>query len=131
MKEILRSSQGYVKIIDPYVNEITLEFLLNISKGVPIKLLTAQTGGKEKERRLKRACKRFKVERPQFEIRKCEPGLIHDRFILTQTQGWSIGSSLKDIGKKLSMITEISTQTKHEAEKMFDQIWTKSIDLTT
>ena len=117
LKEILRSSRGYVKIIDPYVDETTLEFLLSIHKGVPTKLLTAHTGGEEKERRFKRACKRFKVERPQFETRKCEPGLIHDRFILTQTQGWNIGSSLKDFGKKMSVITEISTQTKSEVEK--------------
>ena len=131
LKEILRSVQGYAKIIDPYVDETTLEFLINIPKGLPIKVLTEYTGGKEKERRFKRACQRFKVERPHFQIRKCKPKLIHDRFILTQTQGWSIGPSLKDIGKKLSMIKEISSQTKDEAEKVFDQIWSKSIDLIT
>jgi len=131
LKEILRCTHGYAKIIDPYVDEITLEFLLSIPKEVPIKLLTAYMGGDEKEGRFKRACQRFKSERPQFEIRKCEPRLIHDRFILSQTQGWSIGSSLKDIGKKLSMIKELSTQTKNEAENMFDQIWSKSIDLIT
>lgn len=131
LKEILRSVQGYAKIIDPYVDETTLESLMHIHKGLPIKVLTAYTGGKEKERQLKRACKRFKTERPQFRIRKCEQKLIHDRFLLTQVQGWSIGSSLKDIGKKLSMIKEVSTQAKHEAEKIFDQIWARSTDLVT
>ena len=70
LKEILRSVQGYAKIIDPYVDETTLEFLINIPKGLPLKVLTEYTGGKEKERRFKRACQRFRVERPQFEIRK-------------------------------------------------------------
>jgi len=126
LKEILRGTHGYAKIIDPYVDEITLEFLLSIPKEVPIKLLTAYTGGKEKKRRFKRACQKFRTERPQFEIRKCEQMLIHDRFILTQTQGWSIGPSLKDIGKKLSMMKLISSQSKRETEKMFDKIWTKS-----
>ena len=113
------------------MDETTLEFLINIPKGFPIKVLTEYTGGKEKERRFKRACQRFRVERPNFQIRKCKPRLIHDRFILTQTQGWSIGPSLKDIGKKLSMIKEMSSQTKNEAEKVFDQIWSRSIDLIT
>jgi len=131
LKEILRSAQGYAKIIDPYVDETTLEFLINIPKGIPIKVLTEYTGGKEKEKRLKRACQRFRVERPHFQIRKCKLKLIHDRFMITQTQGWSIGPSLKDIGKKLSMIKEISSQTKDEAEKVFDQIWSRSIDLIT
>lgn len=131
LKEIFRSVQGYAKIIDPYVNETTLEFLIHIPKDLPIKILTAYTGGKERERQLKRACKKFKIERPQLRIRKCEQKLIHDRFLLTQGRGWSIGSSLKDIGKKLSMIKEVSTQTKHEAEKIFDQIWARSTDLVT
>jgi len=130
IKEILQNAQGYVKVIDPYVDKTTLEFLLNVPEGLSIKLLTQYTGGEKREGPFKRACQMFKVERPQFEIRKCDK-LIHDRFILTQTQGWSIGSSLKDIGKRLSMINEISTQTKHEIEKTFDQIWSKSADLLT
>ena len=129
LKEILRSSEGQVKIIDPYVDETTLDLLLSIPEGVPIRLLTSFTGGKEKDKRLKRACKKFKVERPQFEMRKCEPGLIHDRFILTQTQGWNVGSSLKDFGKKLSMVKGISTETKSDIEKKFDEIWKKAKDM--
>lgn len=128
IKEILEGTRGYVKIIDPYVDETTLDFLLSIPKGLPIKLLTAFTGGKDKERRFKRECKRFKAERPEFEIRKCNRKLIHDRFILTQAQGWSVGSSIKDIGKKLSMIKEISEKSKNEAEKKFDEIWKNAKD---
>jgi len=131
LKEILKSVRGYVKIIDPYVDETALELLLSVPEGLSIKLLTAYTGGKGKERRFKRACKRFKVERPLFEVRKCDPELIHDRFILTRTQGWSIGSSLKDFGKKLTMIKELSDHAKREAENIFDQMWEKSIDLLT
>jgi len=129
LKEIFRSVQGYAKIIDPYVDERTLEFLISIPKGLQIKVLTEHTGGEEKERQFKRACQRFKTERPKFEIRKCKPKLIHDRFLLTQTQGWSIGSSLKDIGKKLSMIKEISTQSKNETEKKFDEMWKSAEDI--
>lgn len=40
LKEILRSVQGYAKIVDPYVDETTLEFLIYIPKGLPIKVLT-------------------------------------------------------------------------------------------
>jgi hypothetical protein len=123
LKEMLRSVRGYAKIIDPYVDETTLELLLNIPGNLPIKLLTENTGGEEKERQFHKACQRFKTEKPQFQIRKCEQKLIHDRFILTQTQGWNVGSSLKDIGKKMSMIKEISAQSRIEAEKNFEKIW--------
>jgi hypothetical protein len=131
LKGILRSIQSYAKIIDPYVDETTLEFLFQIPENLPIKLLTEYTGGGEKERQFRRACQRFKTERPQYQVRKCEPSLIHDRFILTQTQGWNVGSSLKDIGKKMSMIKEISKQSKNEAEKKFDEMWRNAKDLLT
>jgi len=129
LKELLRSIQGYAKIIDPYVDETTLEFLLQIPKNLPTKLVTELLGGKEKERQFVKAYHRFKTERPQFQIRKCEHGLIHDRFILTPNQGWTVGSSLKDIGKKMSMITEINAQSRTELEKRFDEIWKSSKDL--
>ena len=40
LKEILQSIQGYVKIIDPYIDETTLELLLYVPEGLPIKILT-------------------------------------------------------------------------------------------
>lgn len=129
LKEILESAKGYAKIIDPYVDETTLEFLMFIPMGIPIKVLTVYTGGKEKEKRFRKACQRFRAERHLFEIRKCGRELVHDRFVLTQAQGWSIGVSLKDIGKKLSMIKEVSPKTKREVESIFKQIWTESVSL--
>jgi hypothetical protein len=116
---------------DHYVDETTLDFLLHIPRDLPIKLLTEYTGGEEKEKKFRRACQRFKIDRPEYQIRKCEPKLIHDRFILTQTQGWNVGSSLKDIGKKMSMIKEISNQSKIVAEKKFEEIWRSAKDLLT
>lgn len=126
IKDILRQATGYIKIIDPYVSDATLEFLLDIPPNLSIKLLTAQTGGTNKERRFQRACKLFQEERPKYEIRKCDRKLIHDRFILTHTNGWTIGSSLTSIGKKLSMIQEISSKMKREIEREFNKIWATS-----
>jgi len=60
--------------------------------------------GRTKKKCFKRLCEKFKIERPEFEIRKCYLKLIHDKFILTRKQGLSFGTSLKDIGKKPSMI---------------------------
>lgn len=129
LKNVFENVDGYVKIIDPYVGEETLDLLINIPEKISILLITSFTGGKSKERRFKRACKKFKIEKPEFEIRKCDPKLIHDRFILTRSKGWSVGTSLKDIGRKLSMINEISPQTKAEMETIFEQIWNKARNL--
>lgn len=129
LKEMLRSVRGYAKIIDPYVDETTLEVLFEIPEDVPIRILTEHIGGEKKEEQFRRACQRFITERPLFQPRKCEPRLIHDRFILTKAQGWSVGSSLKDIGKKMSMIKEISIESKIEAERKFEELWRNAKDL--
>lgn len=129
LREILKSAKGYVKVIDPYVDGTTLETLLSIPTGVPIKLLTVYTGGKEKERRFVRTCQRFKAERPLFEIKKCDPESVHDRFVLTQARCWSFGVSLKDVGRKLSLIKEVSPETKREVDSIFKQLWDRSSNL--
>jgi len=131
LREILQSIQGYAKIIDPYVDETTLELLLNIPEGVPVKVLTAYTGGKKSGKRLERAYRTLKTERPPVEMRKCDPNLIHDRFILDQNRGWNIGSSLKDMGKKLSMIKPILAKSRRETERLFDEMWSKSNPVIT
>ena len=49
LKEMLRNVKGYAKIIDSYVDETTLEFLLEIPEDVPIRLLTEHTMAKKKK----------------------------------------------------------------------------------
>lgn len=85
LKNVLGSVQGYVKIIDSYVSDATLELLLAVPEKIPIKLLTENIGGKKRTRSFLRTCKQFKDERPSFETRKCEKGKLHDRLILTRT----------------------------------------------
>lgn len=129
LKKILGSAQGYVKIIDSYVSDATLELLLAVPEKIPIKLLTENIGGKKRRGSFLRTCKQFKVERPSFEIRKCEKGKLHDRLILTEERGWIVGQSLKDFGKKHSTIKELSKKGKKENEEIFNQYWALSKDL--
>jgi len=125
VREILTKSKGYVKVLDPYVDTNTLDVLFCIPQKTPIMLLTENLGGAKRVNPFLRSCKSFKVEKPQFQIRKCEKGLLHDRYKITRDKAYSTGSSLKDLGKRLSSIIEI-TEIKADIEKQFDNIWTKS-----
>jgi len=129
MEDLLKEAKGYIKIIDPYVDEETLDLLLDVPKEISILILTEFIGGEDKEKRFIKLCQKFKAERPKFNIRKCGPRLIHDRFILTHGKGWSIGTSIKDIGKKLSMIAELSDNARGRIETLFDELWNKSKDI--
>jgi len=126
LRNILKSLKGYVKIVDPFVSVETLDVLMDTPSAIPIKVLTVNMGGKSKGKRFLRECRLFKTERPTFELRKCDPKLIHDRFIVDENLGWNIGSSLKDIGKKMSTINRLSSEGKIETEEMFDEIWLDS-----
>jgi hypothetical protein len=126
IEDLLKKTTGHIKIIDPYVNEETLDILLSVPKNLPLFLLTTFTGGENKERRFVKLCKKFKAERSRFEIRKTDPKHIHDRFILTKGKGWSIGTSLNSIGNKMSIITELLKNPRKEAEDIFEDLWTNS-----
>ena len=126
LKNILGSVTDYVKIIDPYINADTLERLLAVHDNIPIMFLSENTGGKN-EKRLLRSCRDFLVEKPNFNLKKCKG--LHDRYIITKSNGWTIGSSLKDFGKKMSSISPLPNELKKEVEKTFDQLWNKSKSL--
>jgi hypothetical protein len=124
LTNVFNSVTEYVKICDPWADLKTLELFLSIPKNVEIKFLTENTGGKSKANRFKRACKAFQEEHPGFEIRKGQG--LHDRFILTAKQGWSVGSSLKDFGKDFTALTPLSDGVKKDTEKIFDELWRKA-----
>jgi len=121
LRKILSSTTEYVKICDQWVDIPTLEILLSVPEAIPIKLLTGEAG---KSRRFLRACSDFQVERPGFEVRIGEG--LHDRFILTKKQGWLVGSSIKDFGKKFSAVIPLLESEKQDTEKIFDDLWKKS-----
>jgi len=124
LTNVFKSVTGYVKICDPWADLKTLEIFLSIPENVQIKFLTEKTGGKSKANRFKRACKAFQEEHPGFEIRKVQG--LHDRFILTKKQGWSVGSSIKDFGKDFSALTPLSDEVKKDTETIFDELWKKA-----
>lgn len=121
LAKVLGSVSEYVKICDPWVDIETLEALLSVPKGIPIYLLTDESG---KSRRFQNACSAFQVERSLFEVRLV-PGL-HDRFILTKNRGWLLGSSIKDFGKKFSAFTPLLNKDAMETESIYDDLWRKA-----
>lgn len=124
LRKILSSVTDYILIIDPYLDIKTLEILLVVPDNVPIKFLTENTGGKRKVNSILRSCRDFKIEKPLFELRKSHG--LHDRFVISRTQGWSVGTSLKDFGKRISALSSLSEPLKKDVEKKFYELWKKS-----
>lgn len=73
--------------------------------------------------------RKLNADRPEIQIRYAPPQTLHDRFIITKTEAWHIGHSIKDIGNKLSAITPMDSNEKERLETKFHRLWNESIPL--
>lgn len=114
LKEILTlRTYDYIKICDPYISVDTIKLLSNVGKSKTILILTQKITDIDA---LKKQAKRL----PNKMTIKKSLGL-HDRFILTTCEGWSIGHSLKDFGTKTSQLSKMDSSL--DAENNFDENW--------
>jgi len=131
LRDILVGANQYAKILDPWVNDHSLDPLLHIKNGVRIQFLCSQTGGRKKEHRLIRAVRDFKVEKPMFSLRKAKREEMHDRWIITDKGIWSLSQSIKDLGRKrtIAFVAPHSKQIMKKVSSFFDSLWEKAIEL--
>jgi hypothetical protein len=122
-KEIVLSAVGsYMKICDPYCGVRILDLLSEISENCKISLLTQTV---EKEAQFKRELADFKKELPNIdiEVRIFATNKLHDRYIITESTCWSIGSSLKDLGNKDTLVTKLTDEIRQAIEETFEARW--------
>jgi hypothetical protein len=107
--------KGPVIVCDPYVSSATLVTLESVPLSTEMVLLTENTDDRS----------RFhdNVERLRGQGRRLTIGVIdkrggsrpHDRFIVSPTRVWMVGASIKDIGKRDTMVIEIDNPSEVSA----------------
>lgn len=122
-QEVVMSKIGSIaKICDPYCGTRTLDLMREIKQKCKIFLLTQAIEQKETFRReLKDFEKEF--QHLEIEVRVFDGKTLHDRYIISDGNCWSIGSSLKDLGNKDTTITKLEDEVKYAIEEMFDKRW--------
>jgi hypothetical protein len=117
LKEILaHRTYEYVKICDPYLSVDTIKLLSNVGKSKSILILTQNITKIDAVKKQASRLPNNVIIRKGFNL--------HDRFILTTCEGWSIGHSLKDFGTRTSQLTKLESSL--EAETDFDEKWNQS-----
>jgi hypothetical protein len=117
LRDILKNQlDTYVKICDPYVSLDTIKLLFNVRSGVDILLLTDNIKDVSMVKQ--------EVLRLANKVRIRKGTGLHDRFILTRGEGWSVGHSLKDFGSKNSYLTKMTSSV--DVESAFDDNWIKA-----
>jgi hypothetical protein len=119
--------EGDVRICDTYVSSRTLDYVAQIAKAASIKLLTENI---QDSSRLKRDLVAFATEHAApIEVRVSPPGHLHDRYILHRDGMLIIGASLKDMGKKQSVVIPLSCAIAAEISRAFDREWGRASKL--
>lgn len=113
--------QMYLKICDPYVSKETLKYIEILPQGVAVKILTSHIGSSGRFKKALNVVRRGRsVEVRRVTMSKGRTPL-HDRYVLTKGRGWTVGTSLKDVGKKDTVISEI--EDIGAFEHRFDSFW--------
>jgi hypothetical protein len=77
-----------------------------------------------------RELKDFQKEFPEIEVevRIFPPKTtLHDRYMLSNDAAWSIGSSLKDLGNKDTLVTRLGDEIRFALAEVFEKRWLDSI----
>ena len=126
-KEILANLKGELKIVDPYFGIRTLDILGDV-KNKQIKFLTALNKlEKEVREQIIRELQEFKQENKNFEIKSYTNQDIHDRYIISMDSIVLLGHSIKDLGKKESIVVILSKNVCQDffelLNEKFDDKW--------
>jgi len=57
----------------------------------------------------------------EIEVRIFNEKTLHDRYIISNGNCWSIGSSLKDLGNKDTIITKLEDEVRYAIEEIFEK----------
>jgi len=125
--EIASKTVGFLIVIDPYPSQETLIVLEKSPNKQPAMLLTSPPKKGKDRAAFEVLARKLRADRPEIEIRYAPSQTLHDRFIITETESWHIGHSIKDIGNRLSAITPMGSVEIKRLKEEFDSIWNQSI----
>lgn len=125
---LARETKGdEILLCDPYISSSTLHpFTCLKGKVRSIKILTTNISEVEKFHEYK---KKFERE-TQISIQIKQNRSIHDRYLIFGDKAWSIGSSIKDLGNKDTLIKDIS-EVKHSLINIFSFRWREGEELSS
>ena len=107
IKKLLLSAKKEITIIDGYINISVLDMLNEII--VPITIYTLPSANITKQ-----DISKFQIN---HNLNLTRTSVFHDRFLIIDDDIYSIGSSLKDVGKKRFVMTKIIAISKEDILK--------------
>lgn len=124
VKKIIQEAKKSIAIVDPYLDETIFEMLrTSAATMLTVQLLSAKFPAD-----FSLETSRFRKQYPHFAIEIRRSSDFHDRFIIIDdARCWHIGASIKDVGSKTFMISEVEDKQNRAALRhAYAQSWTAS-----
>ena len=109
--QLVRSAKEKIIIIDPYADDTALALIAKHAPSVKGSVYSARVTS-----RLKDEAARLNRQFPIVELKTMQN--VHDRFIIVDETVYHIGSSLNELGKKLTAFSVLNFVTKQQLLEM-------------
>jgi len=116
----LAALKGIVRICDPYVDYATIEHLDACNPAVEIRLLTRNVKDTGDLRRLVAAAR---TQGRKLEIRIVGANVLHDRYVVDDSDMVILGTSLNGFGKKQCFVVNAGEDIRTTMLPVFDGHW--------
>ncbi len=112
--QLVRSAKEEIIVIDPFADDVALSLVAKKSAGVNAFVYSGHVNRhlREEEERLNRQFSTVKLKDVQN---------VHDRFIIVDETVYHIGSSLNELGKKLTAFSVLNFVSKQQLLEMVSQ----------
>lgn len=112
--QLVRSAKEEIVVIDPFADDVALSLVAKKSAGVNAFVYSGHVNRhlREEEERLNRQFPTVKLKDIQN---------VHDRFIIVDETVYHIGSSLNELGKKLTAFSVLNFVSKQQLLEMVSQ----------
>jgi hypothetical protein len=126
VEELLGTLRGEVRICDPYTDGRTLDWLASCSRATRIQLLT--TNIKNRTTTFARDLLAFNRQHNSLglEIRVLAAGVLHDRYVIDDSQLLLFGTSLNNLGTKQTFVVSAGEDLRNVVTSAFDDGWSKA-----
>lgn len=105
IRKIVKIAKRRLILIDNYIDERVLTLLAERRAGVACRIY----GKNVNKRDIQLAFSRFQQQYPNDQLQLTQWNAAHDRFIICDDTLWLCGSSVKDAGRRTSMLIKLET----------------------
>lgn len=121
VQELLGSVRGEMRLCDPYIETRTLDMAAECGDADPVRILSQNI---KRPDGLKQALKAFEREHDtRVEVRRAQPGVLHDRYLIHDDGMLMFGTSLNGLGLKQSLVVALGEDVRAATLAAFEATW--------